>query len=450
MKDRLLILIVLCAAIWLAGPPPAEAAKEGFGWGPAKKAASVVRVSPPAVYLMGTKIQVKASSSGTVQPELAARLQSQLESELISRDRRLSAEANHPETSIEVSILQSDENERWEDRTESRSVQVGKDSKGKAIYESREFNVRYKMVTHEFSAAYKVMDRAKGLSLDADSLRFDFKNDFREGKDAPELFSLESSAIGKTVETISRRLTPTRETIGVLLPKGSFEDLVNLATVGQWNRYLEALERKTPNSNPVDESYRQYALGVAYEALGYGTEDPSETLRYLEQASLFYNKALESNPGEKFFSQAYDSLFTSKTAAAPLERVQTALINYRKIDDFQKRYNSLQAAQQKEAVEGGKSLNTESMNNAAVIRMVRAGLSTEVILTSIETAPKAEFDVSPNGLIALSDAQVDKKIIQRLQEIATGKKVAAPGKAQVKRKPVAKIPKPSSKDTTPI
>lgn len=439
---------VLCAyvTVLVAGVSPATAAKEGFGWGPTKVTASVVRVSPPAVFLMGTKVQVTARSSGSVEAGLAQRLQSQLESELLSRDSRLSAEAGKPETVVEVAILQNDQSERWEEREETETVKVGKDSKGKPIYDTRTVNVRYKVVTHAFGVSYKVTDRVKGLSLDADSLHFDFKDDFREGNDAPEKFSLEGTAIGRTVEAIARRLTPTRETIGVLLPKGSLEDLANLAKAGQWNRYLEALERKSPNPKPADDSYRQYALGVAYEALGYAADEPAETLRFLEQASLYYNQALEANPGEKFFTQAYDSFLTSKQAAAPLDRVQAALVNYRKIKDFQERYASLQEARQEEA-KGGKSLESgDRMNNAAVIRMVRAGLPTEVILTAIQTAAAPDFDVSANGLIELSEAEVDKEIIHRVQQVATAKK-SVPPKPTAKKKPAGQKPtkQPGSK-----
>jgi len=428
------------ALLALTGVVPAYG-KEGFNFF-SKTVATVVRVNPPAVYLMSPKIQVKVTSSGSIDASLSQRLQSQLESGLISRDSRLVIEPNRPETLIEVSILQNDRNEHWEDRKENALVNTGTDNKGKSVLGMREVTVRYKVVTHAFAVSYKVTDKAKGLSLDANSLRFDFKNDFRDGKDAPEIFTLESSAVGQVVEAISQRITPTREKVGVLIPKGSLQDLANLAAAGQWNLYLEALERRSPNPKPADESYRQYALGVAYEALGYAAEEPADTLKYLEQASAYYNKALETNSGEKYFTQAYDSLLGNKKAAAPLERVQTALANYRKIKNFQEQYASLQAAAQ-QSVSGGKALDAKAdvMDNGAVIRMVRAGLPAEVILTSIDTAASPSFDVSPLGLVALSEAQVDHKIIQRLQEVATGKKRAAPPKTPAKKK--AATPKSS-------
>jgi hypothetical protein len=426
--------------ILLAGIPAAEA-KEGFGMWIAKKVSSVVRVSPPAVPLMGTRIQVKVSNSGAGDSGLSERLERQLESELISRDNRLAVEASHPDTLIEASILQNDRNERWEDRQETEVVQVGKDGKGKPVFENRRVTVRYKVVTHAFALSYKVSDRNKGLSLDADSLHFDFKKDFRDGKDAPEIFTLEGDALTRSVEAISRRITPTREKIGVLIPKGSLEDLANLALVGQWNLYLEALERRSPGSTPVDDSYRQYALGVAYEALGYAADEPAETLKYLEQASTYYNKALEFNPGEKYFTQSYDSVLSSKKAAAPLERVQTALANYRKIKDFKDQYATMQAVARQEETAGSKGVGGKAeMTNAAVIKMARAGLPNEVILTAIDNAEGPEFDASPRGLIALSEAQVDKKIIQRIQEVAAGKRAPAPAADGARKKTTAKRP----------
>jgi hypothetical protein len=412
----------LLAAAMLAAAFPASA-KEGFGL-LSKKVATIVRVSPPAVFVRGTRFQVTSNGSSQVNGDLARRLQSQLESELIGRDSRLVADASRPEILIEVSILENNKSERWEDRQESVVVQTGTNAKGKPVFDTRQVMVRYKVVTHAFAVSYKISDRVKELSLDANSLRFDFSNAYREGEAAPEMFTLESSAIGQTVDAIARRITPTREKIGVLLPRGNLDDIANLAVAGQWNVYLESLERRAPSPKPADEAYRLYAMGVAYEALGYAAEDPAETLKYLEQASANYNKAIETNPGEKFFAQSYVGMWAGKKAAAPLSRVQEALANYRKSKDFQEQHAAVQAAAAAEEVRGGKSLDAraQGVDNAAVIRMTKAGLPKDIILTAIDTATKPSFDISPQGLIALSEAKVDRTIIQHIQEVATGKK----------------------------
>lgn len=434
VRSTLLVVAALLGAL------PA-AAKEGFGM-MTKKAAAVTRVSPPAVFLMRTKIQVKAVSAKSADGGLAQRLQSQLESELISRDSRLTIEQNRPETLIEVNILQNEAGEQWETREVMKVRQTGKDSKGKPIFETYRDNVRYKVVTHSFSASYKVTDLTKKASLDADSAQVSFKKDFEEGNGAPETFSLEGTAINQVVETIVRRITPTRETMHVLVPKGSLEDLGNLAEAGQWNLYLEALEKRTPSPKPADDAYRQYALGTAYEALGYAADEPATTLKYLEQASVYYGKAVETNPGEKYFSQEYESLLgnllkSDKKIPPPLQRVQSALVSYRRLKDFQDNYESLLASKGAESAKsldsGGGGGGADAMDNEDVISMAEAGLEGDIILKAIDSAPRHQFDVSPQGLIGLASAKVDKKIILRIQEVASGKK-AAPATTSPKKK----------------
>ncbi|MFL6233741.1 MAG: hypothetical protein ACJ76N_11450, partial [Thermoanaerobaculia bacterium] len=185
------IVMVLMAAL------PAGA-REGFGL-LAKKTASLTRVSPPAVFLTGTKFDVQAHSAGKVDESIGQRLKSQLESGLISRDSRLTAEPGHPETLIEVTLLNENSNERWERRQETATRQVGKDAKGKPVFESYPVEVNYKTVTYSFGTSYKVTDATKGASLDAGSVPFNFSNSFREGQGAPEIFSLQNSAIAVVV-----------------------------------------------------------------------------------------------------------------------------------------------------------------------------------------------------------------------------------------------------------
>ncbi|NJL26963.1 MAG: hypothetical protein HC897_03305 [Thermoanaerobaculia bacterium] len=382
-------------AVALLTTAPTAIAKEGFGF--TKKSTKLTRVTPPTVFLMGTRIAVVVSSTES-DSGLCQRLQSQLESELVGRDNRLTADSASPQTLVEVTVLQNQMSERWENRTELESREVGKDAKGKAVYKSFEVSVRYKVVTHSFGVAFKVTDKAKNASLDADTIQIPYEKAFREGNNAPASFTIENDAITAVVDRIARRITPTREQIGVLLPKGRLGDLAGLADAGQWSRYLDAVEAMPASPNREDEAYRQYALGTAYEALGYAADDPETTLKYLEQAARYYDEAIGSKPDEKFFSKGYDSFWGNKTAVAPLERARSALVSYRRIKDFQDNYDAMIAAATApsesakaipEAIDDGK------MNNTAVIRMVKAGLGEDIILTAIETAPEPQFDVTP-------------------------------------------------------
>ena len=83
------------------------------------------------------------------------------------------------------------------------------------------------------------------------------------------------------------------------------------------------------------------------------------------------------------------------------------------------------------------------MTNASVIDMLRAGLSEDVIFTSIDSAPKKAFDVTPRGLIQLAEGKASKKLIQHIQAVAAGskktnsapKKSSSPAATTAKKKP---------------
>ncbi|HEX2642195.1 MAG TPA: hypothetical protein VHU81_04330, partial [Thermoanaerobaculia bacterium] len=186
-----------------------------------------------------------------------------------------------------------------------------------------------------------------------------------------------------------------------------------------------------------EEAYRQYALGVSYEALGYGADSTETTLRYLEQAAQHYNSALSMNPKEDFFSKPYGgSVFGSvgktslnvlrgmsgqapidasrRQAAAPLDRVQTAMKKYQTL------ISQNEARSSKSAEAGAKSLSgsngaPKGMTNGDVIAMIKAGVPEEVVLSSIDSAEECSFDTSPAGLIELTKAKVGKGILKHLQ-----------------------------------
>jgi tetratricopeptide (TPR) repeat protein len=420
-KSAALFALLLLAA-------PCAFAGEGFGM--MKKTVNLTRIHPPQVIIPGTKIAVRVTSPSSEHAAAAQRLQSQLESELLGHDSRFTVEPSHPDATIDVAILQSDYREEIQHRQMVRMVENGKDSKGKMTYRQEHVTVPFKIVNYVFNASFKVHDRKGNRSLAADTINRPFKNEYQEGNGAPDATSLENDAVAYVVNDLTRRLTKTSEVVGVLLPRGSLDGAVNLANAGLWNKYLETLEKMQPLAKPADDAYRQYALGVAYEALGYGADDTDTTLKYLEQASVHYNNAVDANPKEGYFTKGYQSLiFSSKAAEAPIGRVQSALVQYQKVKEFAEATASPSrdgsgATGAKGALDGPAQ---DAVTNASVIEMLRAGLPEDVILTSIESAPRTEFDVSPKGLIQLGEAKASKKVIQRIQSVA---KKSAPAKKQ--------------------
>jgi hypothetical protein len=59
----------------------------------------------------------------------------------------------------------------------------------------------------------------------------------------------------------------------------------------------------------------------------------------------------------------------------------------------------------------------KKMTNEDVVQMVTAGLSEQIITTSIRQAPAKDFDFTPTGLIALKKAGVTDTVILFMQEV---------------------------------
>jgi hypothetical protein len=72
---------------------------------------------------------------------------------------------------------------------------------------------------------------------------------------------------------------------------------------------------------------------------------------------------------------------------------------------------------------------TSKMTNSEVIQLVSAGLSDQVVATSIRQASNKDFDLSITGLIALKKAQVSDAVIAAMQESGKPAQVATPSEA---------------------
>jgi hypothetical protein len=428
----------LAAAVFACGVVTAPA-WGGDGFGMMKSTATLVRIHPPKVYISDARVTVRAqglSEGGgnvgfgggggvsKVQSDAAAQmLQRTLESELVSKGRHLTLDSSTPEFSINLSVIQATYSEQWETRQEIQTQYAGKNAKGNAKYTTRQVSVRYETVTGDLSVSYQVKNLRTGLDLDGGNLRQTYKNECREGKDAPGQSAVLSAMANGLAYQVERLVVPTEERVSVLLPKGGLEPLAAFASAGLWNKYLEGLETSPPRSSPKDESYRQYALGVAYEALGYGAEDTATTLRYLEQASVHYNKALEDNPKEEYFLKPYKAFWGSKQAESPIQRVSDALVQYQQLQTFDEQASSRLSSQGTKDVNNteGQGEGEQVVTNQSVIDMASAGLSDDIILSAINSAPRRQFDVSPNGLIQLAKGKVSKRVIAQIQTLANKK-----------------------------
>jgi|HubBroStandDraft_1064217.scaffolds.fasta_scaffold55333_1 hypothetical protein len=70
----------------------------------------------------------------------------------------------------------------------------------------------------------------------------------------------------------------------------------------------------------------------------------------------------------------------------------------------------------------------QTLNNDAIIKMVKAGLSEELVITTIDSQA-GTFDTSTDGLIALKAAGVNDKVVSAIVRKASGTAATTPAQA---------------------
>jgi hypothetical protein len=147
-----------------------------------------------------------------------------------------------------------------------------------------------------------------------------------EDMNPPTDSELRTKLLNDAIQQIVAQVVNTREFVEARLAKGkgAIDQGVKEAEAGLWSRALETWESAPPLPRPVDDAYRLYDVGVAYEALGYAADSDTSAIKYLQQAAIQYGKAIDQNPSEKYFLQ-------------PQRRIETALAHYSKLEDQKKK-----------------------------------------------------------------------------------------------------------------
>ncbi|HEV7672719.1 MAG TPA: hypothetical protein VGS22_29720 [Thermoanaerobaculia bacterium] len=151
LHPRFSFASLLLAALAGAAPGLPCAAKEGFSM--IKTTATLLRTNPPEIYIPGTKIQVNSTSSTAEGNTVVQPLRSLLESSLLNSEKRFSVDAQHPQTLIDTTVVENSGSDRWESRKMLKSFPAGKDDKGKQKYESREVDVKFRILSHRLVVA---------------------------------------------------------------------------------------------------------------------------------------------------------------------------------------------------------------------------------------------------------------------------------------------------------
>lgn len=423
----------LHVAIYLGAWLLATATAGAQSFGAAKEKVTLLRKLPGLVRLPGDSIAVRVTGRSD-QVELARDLQSMLEAELTKDDPRLRVDQRAPSAIISCRI--TDFSHPPPSITARPSLAVGKNAPP---------TQNYLRVTGSLSIAFQTRSAA-GAQLSSDNVTAKYDREFdsagntaseglkgtvtstwkrltggasSEDLNPPTDAELRALLISRVVGKIAEHIVNTSETVEVYLAKqrGALDAGDKLAMSGLWERALETFETATPNPKPVEDAYRLYNTGVAYEALAYKTQDQTVAMKYLGQAAINYGKAIDNRPGERYFLE-------------PQRRIEEAIAHYRQLED-QKREKvaaPVQTVAAKDAPGQGArpTAATKALTNAQVVAMVKSGMDDDTVAQAIRSAKAVSFDLTAAGQQALNGNGVSAAVISAMKTRTTRAQTAAP------------------------
>jgi hypothetical protein len=269
------------------------------------------------------------------------------------------------------------------------------------------------VLTASVTGAYDIGTKSSDVATG--SIDQQFREKYGDGESSRAPSDVEDELMHDAARVIVAHLVPTNDRVSVLLPRSTFEKFIPLAESGEWDRYLAAVEGVPANRNLKDEAYRQYAMAVAKEALGYLNDDRKAALALLRNSVALYEQAISMNGNEELFRKGYVSLLSSGSIGVPLARANESLARYEKwTSPGSTRVTSRDPDPEPDAEPDPAPKN--GMRNQTVIDLAKAGLSDENIKLAIDGAEHTAFDVTPAGLIALAKGGVSKSVIAHMQK----------------------------------
>ncbi|HEX8170545.1 MAG TPA: hypothetical protein VF824_08395 [Thermoanaerobaculia bacterium] len=414
MKRVLAALLLVTLAVPLS-------AREGFGF--KKKAVEMTRTIPPGTNAGARRVRVNVEAARGADSDDAAALTRYISDAILAGAGTL-AESGKPEVTVEVSLDRVESHESWETYTDYERRQTGtkqewNESKQKyetkPVYSNVAVQKQRKVLTASLTGSFEIADKSRDVA--SGTLDDNFRQTYGDYDSAPAPSALEEEMLKKAARSVASQLVPTQDRVSVLLPRSTFEPFIAYAQSGDWQHYLSAVQSVPENRNPKDEAFRQYAIGVAKEALGYKTDDRNAALALLREAQQHYQSAVSMNPGEELFRSGYSSLLSSGNIGVPLTRLTDSVAKYER---WTPGVAATTASRTTTTTTTSRTTTTtpaaKAMRNQTVIELAKAGLADDNIILAIDGAQHVEFDVTPDALIALSKAGVSKTVIAYMQK----------------------------------
>jgi hypothetical protein len=300
-------------------------ADPGFGLLKKRKVSLEVR-RPAAVRLANTTIAFRSRVANQGYAPVAGTLEATLETELVSNERTL-VKKPAGEAAWTVSLTVTG----FSVPAARRRTQPVKNN----------VSLTFDRWTGSLKVAYQVVDRG-GRVHAADNVEASYDREFQAnapaggfripfiGSDSNEAApqsadDVMQQLVKDVVQDIAVNLGNTVQPIDAQIAGGhdGLDRAADFMEQRLWARAVEELEKTPAFAKPKDESYRQYNLGLAYEAMSYDAKTYTEQRANLFKAQEHYDNATEMNRDQRYFVEV-------------VARLKDSIARYRTLDTMQR------------------------------------------------------------------------------------------------------------------
>jgi hypothetical protein len=400
MESRALVLLLTFVVHAVAGP--------GFGT-MRRKYIELKTRQPASVRLFNTSIAFTGSSTNREYTPVQESLLATLETELVSNEKTLVKKNTAHEAEWTLSLKVTG--------FSIANPQQRVETNGKS-------STSYTRWSGSLNAAYQVLDRT-GHVHDASNVSDVYNKEFNTsggggimskiptsihgmGKKpgAPQVIpqtpeDVKQIMIKDVVQQIATQLGNTTKSLQVEVAVG--DEHLNRAQEFMdkqlWSRALDELEKTPAYPKPDEEAYRQYDIGLAYEAMSYDSKNASEQRENVFKAAEYYDKSLELNTKEKYFVES-------------VARTKDAIARFKALD--------LQNTSQKAPVGGAPKSAAKAAATTIkvtdVIEMYAAGVDQDQIVDIVQNSPVVFDPRDKDTVLAMAKAKLPVALQNELRK----------------------------------
>jgi len=397
---------------------------EGAGFGLKKRKISLQVRRPAAVRLANTSVAFVGSVTNKEYEPVLGSLETSLETELVGNEHTLVRKPTPADAAWLIKLTVTG----YSTPVSSERTEPSSRSTITAVHWSGGLRVSYQVtdkagrvhdadnVDSRFDREYNSANAGGGSRL-VPSFLGGGKNDGpmpRSPEDVKQLM------VKDVVRQIATKLGNTSEALEVQVAGGekALERAGDFFEKRLWSRGLEELEKAPALPKAEDEAYRQYNLGLAYEAISYEAKTYNEQRASLFKAQEHYDKATEMNTGEKYFVEA-------------VARAKESVAQYKTLDTFRREDKGGKALADKggsaakptaatavTAVAAAEASTVKPLLLSDVIEMHTAGVETQAIVEAIQQAPGTFDLLDKDSLIAIAKAKLPTRVQNEMRKKA--------------------------------